>query len=292
VVGLFVATAFGFFHFITGIAGIESERALGYWGIRYMPATRNSDVLYPLLGMICGIWWLMVGVGLRQKLLGLLLGGACTIAVVLSYSRGAWLAAFVGIAVLLLVARVSAVGITAILLGFMVIAGVGFGVATELSNLLNMDLADGLSARVTSIWNPSADSTSSNDIRADILMASIAASFQYPLGVGAGNYRYFINDPELGNAENALFTVLGEAGWFGAIALAWIIYRLLFASFSAIAWHAEAGASRVESRLIPASGLAVTSLVYFQFNHELNGIAAWLIIGATLWLSDTRSMER
>ena len=47
--GCVLALSIGYYRFFTLSGGIPEEHALGYWGIKYLASTRNSDVLYVIV---------------------------------------------------------------------------------------------------------------------------------------------------------------------------------------------------------------------------------------------------
>lgn len=77
--------------------------------------------------------------------------------------------------------------------------------------------------RFLSIFDPSYDSSSSNTERRNLLGDVIRASTEQPLGAGVGRMSDFLGERvhyasgNTGNAENAVFTILGQYGLLPAL---------------------------------------------------------------------------
>lgn len=189
VAGCTWATLVGWYRFATGSGGIASEHVLGYWGIRYEVATRNGDVLYPLAALL---FVNRVGSpGLRLVALTTSLP-----AIILSYSRSAWIA------------------VATLFIGRLKAAHLGLGAAIAVLLTIVLGRGRSLSERFFSIFEQ--DSRASNTER--IAIAEQAIRSLSPFGTGPGVFRAG-NVSLARHAENLFLTVGVEMGVFALAAL-------------------------------------------------------------------------
>lgn len=249
-VGASAVVAVGFYRFITASGGEPSEHLLGYWGIKYLPATRNGDALYPLIGLALALSY--------RRLVTLPLAVMFGTAIILSGSRGAWLV----MAVLLLVSARSMR--TALLAGTAAIAMPLLVVSVW------PDLRDALLDRAATI--ASADDTASNQERLELLQAASAAFPENTLGAGVGNfgqavgYRALSSDV-LNHAENTLATVAIEQGLLGLL-----VYLVLYVGLT----------RNVFAPTRSFALLAAVALAHSVLNYELNSWFYWAVVGLGL----------
>jgi O-antigen ligase len=273
-----LATLVGWYRFISGAGGDEVEHALGYWGIRYTSATRNSDVLYPLVGgaaMLCKIVFERSRSLVLKSVDASLLFIFCT-AVMFSFSRGAWVAYIMLIVAVLYRSNIRASSIalafaaTSVTLVLMIYA-IEFA-----SQYFGVDFGANLFARFSSIIDPSADTTSSNDIRVDLFFGVLSGVAQHPLGAGAGNSAFFLYDTDvpLANAENAILTAIAEGGLIAAFALAVVLAIGMLGLVRDT--KDSVGVQQI------GGGVGLVLFGYLLFNHELNSLFVWLLISFAL----------
>lgn len=93
--GFLVLMGYGVYGLLTGDVGDLLEHALGYFGIQYNVSTRNADAMY-LLTLFFHLLRPTLAVTGWQAALWIGLSGVTGAAVVLTQSRGAWLALLAG----------------------------------------------------------------------------------------------------------------------------------------------------------------------------------------------------
>lgn len=267
------ATTVGFVRFVSGTGGIASEHVLGYWGIHYLPSTRNSDALYPLVGLLICIGFATAshGRGARRSLNRTMvqvscLGVAayCAVAVILSMSRGAWLAAIAGLTV------VSVDGLRrSRALGRMALAAtLALGTLVLIVSLWP-NRVGALGARWTSIFDPT--SRVSNGKRLDLASQAISIIALHPLGVGVGNIGSHLSETFRGYwVENAYLNMAAEAGVLGGLGLCVLVVWPIVSSFRST--------MRTEIRQVCLS-VSVGTATFLLFNVELTGMLYWTVAG-------------
>lgn len=279
--GCVFAVGVGYWRFFTLQGGIPQEHLLGYWGIRYAPSTRNSDVLYPTIATILASG-LLLGNGSRWRknaaraafVFGLL-------AVFLSLSRGAWIAMGCGLLAIHGQQLLKPRRLVRFFAGTFILAAVVGGVfallpSTNKNEISNLAL---IAERVASFGGGDASVVSNAD-RKVILAKTLEGMVSYPLGIGVGNIGWFFDTTtQIGNAENAYVTLGAEGGW-----LAMGFFTLLIA----VLWHAALKAAQplpdYASR-IPL-GLITGLATYFLFNYEANSLFVWSTL-AVAWAAAT-----
>jgi hypothetical protein len=266
-IGLAALTLFGWYRFITVDGGVISEHALGYWGIKYTEATRNSDALTPAIVTAIAI------AGLQQKqavTTRLLLGAALAIglpAVILSSSRSAWIAvaAFVFFyggmkrRMLLHIAAIAVVGGVALML---------------LENLaVSADGNAALFERAISIVNPNIDS--SNLSRSRLLMYAMELGLYNPIvGVGPGHFSAYVcrlGYPELIGAmhpENLFMHLFSEYGIASSVTLLVVL-----------GLACRDGLRATTSELFTAGSAMGALMLWLQMNSELPSLFIWVLLG-------------
>jgi O-antigen ligase len=257
-----LATSVGWYRFLSLEGGLISEHLLGYWGIRYDISTRNSDVLYPILGFFSYLNWEKKGL-FRLPLLKEIPYFLFIIAIILSFSRGAWIAC---IFALILCAKGWWIKGTFRKIGSVVVVGALSATLLPMFFYGIGNQAEGLANRFLSIFDPSYDSSSSNTERGNLLGEVVRAFTEQPLGAGVGRMSDFLGERiqyasgNTGNAENAVLTLLGQYG---------LLPALLFASLYGFMLNSVI---KCEKKYALYMTFAISLLTYLLFNHELNSI--------------------
>ena len=273
--GLFVSLVavvlLGWYRFVFFVGGDAVEHALGYWGIKYTSATRNSDALAPmiLLALSLGSIRFQPQVGRIARALpwvGLTLSAP---AAVLSYSRSCWmsLAFFCTVLFWSRHGRGKLPGALAIVIAA---SASWFGVSFLVSEKTLVDLT--LEDRLQSIFDTSVHS--SNEQRIRLLEYGLQLGLDHPLGVGPSQFHLYAEQygfPDLVDClhpENLPMHFFTEYGW--APAAFFVFYSL------ALIWH-----SRRFSTPKQQFGLAalVALFVWLQFNSELPSLLLWFVLG-------------
>ena len=277
-IGCLIAVVFGYYRFITGDAGLVTEHALGYWGIRYTQASRNSDVLYPLVLLVLSV---SLHAGTKKyylKIIYTFLSIIGCVALILSYSRGAWIAAFV--ACLLLMANKKS---TALLyVGVISTVLFSFILLVKMIGDNQPDVLNDVITRFMSIFDWEKQEVSSNLGRLVLIKLTLQEIISHPLGVGAQNFKLaFGGDFIAGNAENAYLNIALEGGIMALVIFVVINLKLINKS-AHIAKYGVGGGQISPQHGKLALSLIVAMDLYFIFNYEANSIFVWAVIGCVL----------
>lgn len=277
--GLFISllaiVLFGWVRFIAGEGGDLAEHALGYWGIKYTESTRNSDALAPLMvtciavvaltnrTTVTAIWpvhwfvWLSLFFAFP--------------ALLLTYSRGAWLAA---ICFTLLNGssnwRAMLKSIIALASGVVALLFAVRLIPDQMGEPI--DLAR-LSERFVSILDPQIES--SNRERGRLIEYAIRLGLENPF-FGAGTGRFNCCVDELGfrdlltalHPENLFLHLFSELG-------------IVVGVFS-FAILVVAGLRGLRSRCVGrrmAGSSIMAFVVWLHFNSELPSLFVWTVLG-------------
>jgi O-Antigen ligase len=255
--GAVLIVVWGYYGFLTHSYGDPSEHRLGYWGIRYTIATRNSDAVFPLFLAIVSATRLRAASKWSQTALataGLLLG---TTAVVLSQSRGAWIAAVVGGLVLLLGALGEKRRKTWLVLALIVPAFTA--VLVYLISVIPFDTFS-LVQRYRTMTELNLF-LATNTKRMMVLRADLLIVLHRPLGIGPGLFW----------AENSYLGAFIAAGWMGGLAflaLSVIPVRVLLSDRTPL--------SQV---LLP---LVASLVTHSLFNVESETVLFWFVLSLGL----------
>lgn len=277
---------FGWVRFITGEGGVPAEHALGYWGIKYTEATRNNDVLAPL--MLSGIALATMKIRTTDTPVLFMRWGPwmslvlALPALALSFSRSAWLAA---ICFLLLNSgfnwRTLLKSVIALFAAATVLLVVVNVIAPDLIGTA-VDLV-ALTDRFLSIFDPKIES--SNGERSRLLAYAISVGLEHPLlGVGSGRF-------------DCCFAKLGFYGLRGSLHPENLFLHLFselgfFVAFFSLTLLIIAGRYGLRSGH-PAPHFAATTLmtfvVWLQFNSELPSLLVWAVLGIACSVSLSRA---
>lgn len=255
IIACVIPVAVGWFRYFSFTGGIASEHAIGYWGIRYLPATRNSDVLYPLaLSALSLNGFVKSRTYVKVLFAALFVLGASS--VMLSLSRGAWFA----------LAGVFAVVIGAFGRKYVLIALFTLPIFCLAAWSITPEIFVDLIVERALTLGTMGDSRVSNVDRLIVAKDSLVALVQYPFGVGFGNmgWAVFRDGAPLWNSENAWLTIGVEGGWVALL-------LFLYLTFAQIVRAAKAPTS--------VGGLLTVSIfVYLIFNYELNSAFMWALL--------------
>lgn len=278
VIGL-ALIVYGYYGFFTGRVGDPGEHRLGYFGIHYTAATRNGDAFYIASTFLLALsFWLFARKGPQLRLASLvfmvLTGGS----LILSFSRGAWIATFASVAALLApyvrLTRLPRLNRKlAILLSLVVMALL----------LLPRNVRGSVGYRLLTILDFSGrDTTISNTERLRLLGDTFAVIAHRPfVGVGVGNFPVYLQevDPMLAlrHAENAylqMWTELGIAGFWSFVVL-WLYPPLVLLR--------RFGEKRQADWV--SAGLMATMLtwdIHSLFTFEMLSFYLWVVLGLGL----------
>lgn len=207
----------------------EASQAF-YFGLHYTTSSRNGDAYFLLLPAFVALGFLSTAT-VRPVVRALTAVAFILLAVglLLSFSRGAWLATAAGLALFLLLARGHRRPLLAVL------AVIAIAAALIVSQVTRVPVASQLYDRAASIAQFTNAPSNSNSERLRLLEDSAGLIAQHPLtgtGVGLleGAYSQLPDVIGLAHAENAYVTVLAEYGLLGLCSLilvvAWPLVRL------------------------------------------------------------------
>ena len=286
--GCVLAVSIGYIRFLTLGGGVPSEHALGYWGIRYLPSTRNSDVLYAIVSSLVATGLYAIARARLIRVMLMFIAIASLAAVMFSLSRSAWLAVSTGYLTLLWFTRHQDLAIRrrARTIGVIVFVGI---VAVLGLNPNETDTGyDVVVDRMRSIADAS-DPSVSNRERMYLAMDAVDGLLRFPTGIGVGNAAYALGRPvsSVGSAENAWLTLGLEGGW---LALAAFSLILLWLSLSIIS--IPYNRSITQDDLFSAIGMALLVAIcsYLMFNYELNSLFLWSILAVVGAIQRRRSV--
>jgi hypothetical protein len=280
-VSLFAIVSLGWFRFLTGTGGDEVEHLLGYWGIKYTAATRNNDVIAPLLLSMVAL--IIIGehhVTSRWARMTILVTLVPSLlAVVLSFSRAAWVSLF-SFFVFFFWLQVRHRKLYSITVKYLVLCTAGIFLIVWVSDVAEIDPWS-LWTRLLSIGELGIDS--SNFERWELIKYSFLLGTENPLlGAGAGKFSCCMS--ELGfdyltaalHPENLLLNIHAEMGFVPAFTL----------GFALIGATVRGMRSSVIGCRAAAVVLA-TLLIWLQFNSELLSLFTWIVLGLTVRLTST-----
>jgi O-antigen ligase len=266
---------YGVYGYITGAIGDPEQHRFGYLGVTYLASTRNGDSLY-----FQTLLWIALAAAvlypsrrwLRFLLFVAALGAA--LGVILTQSRGAWIAVAVTGLVLQLRfrrfrLRVWNIVVSTVCLCIAVVYAAFF--SPEETMLL-------LNRRVATMATTTADYGNSNGTRLVIARGAFDIIAEHPIfGVGYANMRYFLPARvglSINHAENTYLQVLAEQGSLGLGSflglLVWVIrglLRLVSREERRFAWAAVA-----------LLALVVDFAVFAMFNNVLDNMWFWSIM--------------
>lgn len=270
-------TLYGYYGYFTGNVGDQANTFwwvyAKYWGIHYIESTRNADVYYPAISL-CFILPYMVRKGkIAVKILAYLSLILTLTAIILSLSRGAWIATtIVLLACVFLMERDQCTGkvslrkyITLMLLLILAIyLTCAFGD--------NMFLLQKLGSIL--VFDDVNLSVSSNEIRVSIIRAVFDVIRNHPEGVGLDNLRHIfpIYGLNINHAENNYLNILAELGVIGLVGFCILVFYPIRRLYE-----------QVKSRHdVHGEGFLLANIyviIAYLFNVDTQGIFIWIIHG-------------
>jgi len=277
---------YGVYGYVTGSIGTPSQHAYGYLGVTYTDSTRNGDSLY-----FQTFLWVALGAATsyrkRTWLRVILFAGAlgAVVAVILTLSRGAWVAVALTPAVVLVGTWNSWRG----RMRSVVLVAICLGAAAAISMSFSETARELVSLRVNTLTTMSRLGGNSNTSRVNIITAVLPIIAQHPLlGVGYGNLRYYFPQNlgmNINHAENAYLQAFAEQGVVGFIAfaglLAWTIKKLLRL--------VSASGRRQDWAAMVLLAMVVDFAVFSLFNNVLDNMWFWSVMAlAALYVCSSR----
>ena len=272
-VACMITVILGYYRFVFLEGGIQAEHLLGYWGIRYTPATRNSDVLYPLVAAILSVGLISNASSQTIRALLTITASLSITAVVLTQSRSGWIALLVAAVTMYWTAfrplRSKKVSIVWPLLAIVVPLVIVTSLPEQYSDLL-------LSRAKTILGVEQEVGEASNVERMERYTSVVRVMASNPLGIGVGNFSCAVGetDIEVKHAENAYLTLTIEGGWVAGMSfIAILLY--LFQRLRKQEQSRRTSGGQVGG--IPET-LLVALATYFLFNDEVNSLFVWSLL--------------
>ena len=272
-VACMITVILGYYRFMFLEGGIQAEHLLGYWGIRYTPATRNSDVLYPLVAAILSAGLIRNAKSQMTRAILALAASISITAVVLTQSRSGWIALLMAVVTMYWTAfrplRSEKWSIVWVLLATVVPLVIVASLSEQYSDLL-------LSRAKTIFVIEQEAGEASNVERMERYSSVVTVMASNPLGIGIGNFSCAVReiDREIKHAENAYLTLTIEGGWIAGMSFVAILLYL-FQRLRKREQNSHASNGQVSG--IPEM-LLVALAAYFLFNDEVNSLFVWSLL--------------
>lgn len=256
-----------------------------YLGIGYLPATRNSDVLYFLLGIYAagGSW--ATAHPLRRRVAGIALI-AFTLLTALTLSRGAVLATAAYLSVLLGVRRIATVLVTG--------SAVGVLLALGLPYAGDLPIASWLLRQFTAMWLSLVDVDAANSAmtgvyafsnasRSEIAIQTLRGIVDWPFGFGVDN-------PLASRLNPASTSTHSES-----LYLDWLVIFGVFGLPTALAFILVLGRDilRTTASMTARAGSAtlLSLAVYASVNSVLDFTLFWVVLSVAVYVLRTATVE-
>lgn len=272
----FCLTVFGFYGYITGNIGLESQAFwwyyAKYWGIHYLESTRNSDVYIPAVAFSFLLPFVFEKTKFYEKICINIAIVTFLSAVILSLSRGSWISITVVILCYAVYFNKMTINSQSNKIIFVVLLSTL--VAITLSVAVNFGESKYIKDKLTSIYKfDNVDSSiSSNKERTVILLATVDIIKNNPFGVGLDNLRYHYPSYGLNinHAENNYLNIIAELGLIGFAGFFIVVFYPLKTFYNKLV----ANPDKLNLSIFLAS--LYVSLAYF-FNVATFGIFVWII---------------
>ncbi len=237
----------------------------------------NELAVFIMVGVLAGFALLfMKNQKLIVKLFIALCIGLTGIALIATFSRGGWLATFIGVFVIILLQRRWSY--------FFIFAGIGI-IALAILSITHPEIILSSFDRFASIFDPMSEASSSS--RLSLAKSGIWMWQDHPLlGVGAGGYEYYIYDykdpympQELTHvvlAHTIQIKILAEEGLIGLTVATWFFFTVLFEGIRSL--------KSIEDELLKCAqigfvGMFVGFMIYFSVNSDMFNNIYWINIG-------------
>jgi O-antigen ligase len=286
---------YGFYGYLTGNIGEDAEKLwwwnyARYWGIHYSTSSRNSDTYYIMIPFIIVSVFLFYGTT-RSRFLKLSLGIISFLfaaAILLSFSRGAWISILAVIAIFFFIMwREKGISKWKIRGTLLLIVIVGLFGIVGLILLNRFDMYYYFIGKTLSIIFPNQagfylKEIVSNQDRIQLLKATFSIILSHPLGIGPDNLKHFLGAYDLGgkHAENIYLHILSENGVFGFLGYLLFILYPIIKLFKRV---------RTEERNWFNISMFLVSLYLcfsYLFNVEIYSLYVW-IVHSIIWSSIT-----
>jgi len=285
----FVVFLFGAYGFVTGEIGSQSEHLLGYFGVTYEPATRNSDMLF-----LQSTFWILLSIllfGTRSRMRIVYAVGVALLAagMFLSLVRGTWITTSLTLLIIMVIGSRYRPQIRYVFPLFLVVVVVCL---TGITFLLGQEQVHLIVNRFSTLSTLSIDGGNSNLARIDLAGRILRIIPEHPFGVGVANVRFYLADFPFGvvnHAENVYLQLCVEQGIFGVaiflLLLGWILSRL--------SWFVRDTNHRPEEVWVGWAllGIVINWLFYGLFNLMIDSMWYWLVMSLAVSLCNLTERE-
>ena len=224
---------------------IESEFELGYWGISYLPSSRNHDYLYVFSCACFCLSLLKYNLSSWLKTFEVVVFFFCLVTLLLTMSRGAMIIAFWLLYLFYRDSNAKVRKLVSIIIAVIVLASFGYLIANYYNTMKSIFLSI-FGLEETNVYG----GVYSNASRKRIYFNAIEYIFVNPVGYGIQNYG-IISDG-YGSAENAYLTLLVERGWLaGLFFIKWLWFSIKKVNKTSLTYS-----------------LSSCLFIYFLFNYE------------------------
>ena len=280
-----VLTVYGYYGYLSQNVGIETKSDIWlnysrYFGLHYTPSTRNGDIHFISIPLVLLFSKMFYGRKTKLKFFDFLLFLFLGTALVLSFSRGAWVAVLCSVSYLIAKKRDLKKYIKIILLipAILTIAYLALRYFSMDSYFVGKVLSIFGSDRT---WEYLSETTSNSD-RKLLLINGMKLFFQNPFGVGIDSIRYYSFHTSARvpyHVENNYLNILVELGFLGFAAFLVIwgypLYKILLKTTMS---YVEAG----------MQGMLIYMLIVLMFNVETLNFYHWIVY-SIIWMAHFNS---
>lgn len=262
----------------------ELETSYFYLGISYLPATRNSDALYFVAGLVASLR-LTLSVN-RYRLIYVVMAVLLAGVIGLTLSRGAYVAALVSSWLILKPQhRRKAIGI---LCGFLSIAFLFFSITSSSFSGKIIFVYSLIESAIVSLFDPASANrgvqgfyTYSNNERIDLYLATLKQFSVWPVGQGMDN-------PHFGSANKGTSLLHSENIFLDFIIIFGVFSLPLFA-FYLVSFKAAYKRFNRSINARMAISVGCLCIVFGLFNSPVNLVVYWFLI--VLGLAETNAAK-
>ena len=276
---------YGVYGYVTGQGGIASEHSLGYFGVHYLPSTRNSDALYFEGLFFLTLAYSVVGDKSRkwERLASAAVAVVSLAAIGATLSRGAWISVALGLLAIWVALR--NLGWQRLHRQFRVARGIMFAVFVIGVILLStMPTKELLVNRFKRLVIPKLAYQTGIKDRLNILKGTISIINNHVLlGVGAGNFANSFaslgiptSHSRVLEPENAYLQAWAEQGLLGFLALSSMVMFILQALYHRLKASMHSSDQWVGVGLF---GFMMSCAIHMLFNPIIEELYFWTALG-------------
>lgn len=211
----------------------------------------------------------------------------CTIALVLTQSKGAFLAALVGGVILVGCAAIGRVGVRRLAVAILPLA-LGLICAVGLGRVA-VSSAEQTGPAFARLAAATSTSEQSVGFRQNLWRSAIQIANRHPMGVGPGGFKHYSTEPGLTEstvfAHQAFLQIAVEGGWLALLAFAGLSVVWLRYAFKGLAVQPPSRRMLRAGITAAAIGLAAHGMTESNLSYVGSGIVLFILVGLSLQLS-------